>query len=253
MEANEIKKLIERYYEGETTLVEEKQLHAYFSQSEVAPELAKDRNQFLGLAELRSEDHTSRLGYDQLFRKIDAEEKNSKTRNHHFKLWGRRIAASIALILSGFLGGIWYGQEKTSDEVVALREDFQDMRQTMLLNQLQRASASERIQVIQSSPKDNQAVSEALLFTISTDSNINVRLAAIEALKTHANQATVRTALAQALSGQDHPMVQIAIINQLVTWGEKEAVPELQRLVQQEQIEEVVRQQAEFGISQLLL
>ncbi len=253
MEANEIKKLLERYYEGETTLVEEKQLHAYFSQGDVLPELAADRNQFLGFAEFRVEDHTNLLGYDQLFQKIDAEEKVSETRNHHLKLWGGRVAASVALVLIGFLGGIWYGQEKTSDEVVALREDFQDMRQTMLLNQLQRASASERIQVIQSSPRDNQAVSEALLFTVSTDPNINVRLAAIEALKTHANQATVRTALAQTLSEQDHPMVQIAIINQLVTWGEKEAVPELQRLVQQEQLEEVVRQQAEFGINQLML
>ncbi|WKN42890.1 HEAT repeat domain-containing protein [Tunicatimonas pelagia] len=253
MEANEIKKLLERYYEGESTLSEEKQLHTYFLQEEVLPGLEPDRDQFLAFTDLRAEDPNNQPGHNQFFQKIDTEEEVAEAKDHRLKLWGGRIAASVALILGGFLGGIWYGQEKTSDEVVALREDFQDMRQTMLLNQLQRASASERIQVIQASLNNNQAVSEALLLTVSSDPNVNVRLAAIEALKAHSEQETVRIALAQTLNDQDHPMIQIAIINQLVTWGEKGAVPELQRLVQQDKTEEIVRQQAEFGISQLML
>ncbi|MGD1892109.1 MAG: HEAT repeat domain-containing protein [Cyclobacteriaceae bacterium] len=256
MEAKEIRKLLEQYYEGNTTLVEEKQLYTYFSQTEVPADLWADRDQFLAFADLRATKPSTAIGYDNFFQKIDAQEDSEERRRSRIQLWGGRIAASITLALLGFLGGIWYGQEKTSDEVVALREEFQDMRQTMLLNQMQQASASERIQAIQASQlsdKDNQAVSEALLLTVASDPNVNVRLAAIEALNTHAEQSTVRIALAQTLSGQDHPLVQIAIINQLVNWGEREAVPELQRLVQSDQVEEVVKQQAEIGINQLLL
>jgi len=256
MEAKEIRKLLEQYYEGNTTLVEEKQLYTYFSQTEVPADLWADRDQFLEFAEFRATNPSAAVGYDNFFQKIEAQEKSVQNRKIQIKLWAGRIAASIALALLGFLGGIWYGQEKTSDEVVALREEFQDMRKTMLLNQMQQASASERIQAIQASQlsdQDNQAVSEALLLTVATDPNVNVRLAAIEALNTHAGQSMVRIALAQTLNDQDHPLVQIAIINQLVNWGEKEAVPELQRLVQSDQVEEIVKQQAEIGINQLLL
>ncbi|MEM9830682.1 MAG: HEAT repeat domain-containing protein [Bacteroidota bacterium] len=256
MEAKEIRKLLDRYYEGESTLVEEKQLHSYFAQENVPADLEADRSQFLALADLRMEDPGDRLGYDHLFQRIDAEEKVSEARQYRLKLWSGRIAASVAIGLVGFLGGIWYGQEKTSDEVVALREEFQNMRQTMLLAQLQQASASERIQAIQTSQTtetDNQEVSEALLLTVGTDPNVNVRLAAIEALNTYSEEGKVRTALAQILNEQDHPLVQIAIINQLVIWDEKEAVLELQKLVQSDQVNEIVKQQAEIGISQLLL
>ena len=256
MEAKEIRKLLEQYYEGNTTLVEEKRLNTYFSQSEVPTDLWADRDQFLAFSDLRSTDSSTAIGYDNFFQKIDAQEESDQNRQVQHKLLGGRIAASVALALLGFLGGIWYGQEKTSDEVVALREEFKDMRKTMLLSQIQQASASERIQAIQASQlsdEDNQTVSEALLLTVASDPNVNVRLAAIEALNTHADQNAVRTALAQTLNAQDHPLVQIAIINQLVNWGEKEAVPELQRLVQSDEVEEIVKQQAEIGINQLML
>ena len=256
MEANKIKELLDRYYDGDTTLTEEKQLHTYFSQSEVPADLWPDRDQFQAFATLSADDSGGTVGYDRFFRKIEAQEHIAQEAQIRWKLWGARIAASVALALIGFMGGIWYGQETTSTEVAALREEFQDMRKTMLFTQMQTASASERIQAIQasqSSSGDDQEVSEALLLTLSSDPNVNVRLAAIEALDSFSGQTAIRSALARSLNEQNHPMVQIAIINQLVTWGEKEALPQLQRLVQNDQVDEVVKQQAEYGISQLML
>ncbi|MEQ9441989.1 MAG: HEAT repeat domain-containing protein [Cyclobacteriaceae bacterium] len=256
MEAKNIKTLLDRYYDGDTTLVEEKQLQTYFSQDDIPVDLWPDRDHFQAFANLQTEEPDEAIGYDRFFQKIEAQEHVAQERETRWKLWGGRIAASVALALAGFMGGIWYGQEATTTEVAALREEFQDMRQTMLFNQMQQASASERIQAIQashSSAKDDQTVSEALLLTLRSDPNVNVRLAAIEALGSFSDQAQMRSALARTLNEQDHPMVQIAIINQLVTWGEKEAVPQLQQLVQNEAVNEVVKQQAEYGISQLML
>ncbi len=41
MELKLVEQLIEKYFQGETTIAEEKQLKAYFSSNDVAPQLAK--------------------------------------------------------------------------------------------------------------------------------------------------------------------------------------------------------------------
>lgn len=254
MEAKEIRDLLARYYEGATSLAEEQQLHTYFDREEVPADLLSDRNQFRALAALRTEEVGEVLNDDRLFQRIAAQEQGTEQNHHRRKQWVGRIAASVALLIVGFAGGIWYGQGTTATEVAGLREDLQSLHRTVLSTQLSQASASGRIQAIQASlTSDDQAVSEALLMTLDTDPNVNVRLAAIEALGRFSDQAAVRSALATSLQRQEHPMIQIAIINQLVTWDEKTAVLELQRLVQNEGVDPVVRQQAEYGISQLLL
>ena len=254
MEAKEIRDLLARYYEGSTSLSEEQQLQTYFGQDDVPADLHAERNQFRALVNLRTEDPIDAGDQDRLFGKIVGGEQLVARQRHRWKQWTGRVAAGVALTLTGFMGGIWYGQASTTTEVAALRQDFRTMHQTLLSTQLQQASASGRIQAIQASlPSEDQAVGVALVTTLATDPNVNVRLAAIEALGRFSDQAAVREALATMLGRQDHPLVQIAIINLLVSWHEKKAVPELQRLVQSEQVDPVVRQQAEYGISQLLL
>ena len=254
MEAKEIRDLLARYYEGDASLAEEQQLHTYFEQESVPADLLSEWDQFRALRALRTEDFSEALGDDRLFQRIASEEQGAEQQHLRRKQWIGRMAASVALLIVGFAAGIWYGQDTTATEVAGLRDDLHSLHQTVLATQLSRASASGRIQAIQASlTSDDQAVGEALLATLNTDPNVNVRLAAIEALERFSSQPAVRLALATALQRQEHPMIQIAIIIQLVSWDEKTAVPELQRLVQNEGVDPVVRQQAEYGISQLLL
>ena len=254
MEAKEIKELLARYYEGTTSLAEEQRLQTYFGQNDVPADLHSEWNQFRALANVRTEDPIEAGDHDRLLGKIVAGEQLVEQQRYRWKQWTTQVAAGVALAVTGFMGGIWYGQVTTTTQVAALREEFRTMHQTLLSTQLQQASASGRIQAIQASyASDDLAVGEALVSTLATDPNVNVRLAAIEALGRFSDQAAVREALATTLRRQDHPLVQLAIINLLVSWDEKKAVPELQRLVQSEPLDPVVRQQAEYGISQLLL
>ena len=227
MEAKEIRDLLARYYEGTTSLTEEQQLRVYLTQEDVPADLIADRDQFRAMDRLRGEEPPEALADDRLFQKIEAEEHSLGQRQRRWQQWSGRVAASVGLVVVGFAGGIWYGHDTTATEVAALRDDFQRLHQTVLTTQLAQQSASGRIQAIQTSGAEDQSVSEALLATLNGDPNVNVRLAAVEGLSRFSDQAPVRSALATSLRQQAHPMIQIAIINQLVTWNEKKAVPEL--------------------------
>jgi HEAT repeat protein len=91
----------------------------------------------------------------------------------------------------------------------------------------------------------------ALLDTLMHDSNVNVRLAAIDALRQFGSQQVVRNGVVQALTRQDSPMVQMALIDLVVDWREKESVDTLRILSQNQNLNEAVRERAQDGLMQL--
>ena len=65
----------------------------------------------------------------------------------------------------------------------------------------------------------------ALLSTVNHDSNVNVRLAAVDAIRNFSDSPVGRRGLVQALNKQSSPLVEIAILDQLVELHEKSAKP----------------------------
>jgi HEAT repeat protein len=80
---------------------------------------------------------------------------------------------------------------------------------------------------------------------------VNVRLAAVDALRTFHASPVGRKGVAQALAKQDSPLVQIAIIDQLVELHEKSAAPAIQFLLSGEKVNPEVRQRAQWALKQL--
>ncbi len=102
MKTTEIKHLLHRYFEGETTLQEERELEAYFSTGEVADELKEYKGFFNGLsgfAEPVNEDTIE----DDILNYISENEPARKTKR--IWLWQAvsGIAASVIFIVGGFL------------------------------------------------------------------------------------------------------------------------------------------------------
>jgi HEAT repeat protein len=100
--------------------------------------------------------------------------------------------------------------------------------------------------------KPDEQVEQALLRAVNHDSNVNVRLSAVDALEklAHSNPP-VRQALVDAIPVQDSPLVQIALIEVLAQLNEPNAVPELRKLAKNTQADESVRQRAQWALDKL--
>ena len=97
---------------------------------------------------------------------------------------------------------------------------------------------------------DDQIV-RALTKTMNEDPNTNVRLVAMEALGKFHQQDYVRKALIASLAIQKDPVVQIALIRLMVEIKEKEAMKELQRITNDEEVLPAVKDEAHAGILKL--
>jgi hypothetical protein len=173
----------------------------------------------------------------------------------------RRRVLQIAFAMGLLVMGIVIGHQfqlaqspQSNSEIVELRGELREMRQMVALSLLQQQSASERLKGVNWSYQLQQPGSEvltALLDTLMHDSNVNVRLAAIDALRQFGTQQVVRNGVVEALTRQDSPMVQMALIDLVVDWREKESVNTLRILSQNQNLNEAVRERAQDGLTQL--
>lgn len=247
-----IEQLLEKYYEGETTLAEEKQLRAFFQQETIPAHLQSHAAQFRYFADARQE-HPS-LGFNhRLAKKLLTPERS-------FWLSAPRwqAAASVLILLVGFAGGYVYRQWQPgvtgSAAEAASGESASTIREVLAFEGSLRSSASERIQAVNQSTELGQVdedITQLLINTLNFDANVNVRLAACQALLRFEREPGVREALIQSLAIQTDPNVQISLIDALVTIKEQRAVQPMKQLAENQQVLDAVRQKAEEGLQRL--
>ncbi|HET9486889.1 MAG TPA: HEAT repeat domain-containing protein [Chryseosolibacter sp.] len=173
-----------------------------------------------------------------------------------------RAAAAVALmILSGAIG-FWISKNNDQNarlaeiekEMAITRKQLADTKNAMMGMLGNDQSASQRIRgvnvALELQQADNEIVN-ALLKTMQSDPNTNVRLAALEALMKFQKDPAVRKGLIDALSKQDDPMVQISIIQLMVQMKEKGVVKDLQKIVDDEGAMQAVKDEAYSGILKL--
>jgi HEAT repeat protein len=179
--------------------------------------------------------------------------------------WPRQPALqfglSVALLIAGLLLGRQFqpapaapGVAPPNTEVTELRNEVTEMRQMVALSLMQQQSASDRIRGVNWAYQLQKPGSEfltVLLDTLMHDPSVNVRLATVDALRQFGDQPVVRRGVVQAMSQQQSPMVQIALIDLAVDLKEKESIDALRQLTQNEKLDGAVRERAQKGISEL--
>ena len=168
-----------------------------------------------------------------------------------------QAAFSALLLLLGVAGGHYFltGRAETSTpEIAQLKGQVDNLRQLVTLSLLQEQSPSARLRGVnytyQITQPDRQ-VEEALLSAANHDSNVNVRLSAVDALGKFMGKPDIRRALADSITVQDSPLVQIAIIDLLAGAKDAAVIPVLRKVAQDQQLDETVRQRASAAIQKM--
>lgn len=254
MKVDKIKSLLENYYQGETSLEEEKQLrNALNSVDELSEDLKPDAELFMMMSALSSESTHVDLTFNDNKTKVVSIDQGVVD----FGLsWTLRIAAGLSLIIvSVFAGWIIGTRGNEKNNIATLRQDLDEMKNVVTLSQLRKESPSERIMATYEFKKLDSASDEildALINSFQNDDNANVRNAAAEALYKFGNHDKVRKAFINGLTNQTDPILQIKLIEMLVRLDEKRALPKFQEMMQEESQMKVVKQKAAQGIGKLL-
>lgn len=169
------------------------------------------------------------------------------------------VAWSVALLVIGIFAGNYFGNRSThsnsnQDEIAAMHSELTNMRQLVVLSMLQEQSASERLQGVSYSQHEGQLdpqVLSALVHTLRYDNSVDVRLAALDALSRHGSQPLVHKGVTDALQEQQSPLVQVALIDQMLEWRDPDTAQRLRNFAQIPNLNPTVRQRADWALSKL--
>jgi HEAT repeats len=169
-------------------------------------------------------------------------------------VWQATIAAMC--LVAGLLVGLTLRPRAAADhgEMAKLREEVQSTKEMVALSLLQQQSPTERLRGVDYSvrmPTMEPDVIKALIQAVNRDPNVNVRLAAIDALGKVSGQPQVRRSLTQSLTDQDSPMVQAALIDYAVDARDRQALGTLRQLAARPDLNPAVRQRADQAMRQL--
>jgi hypothetical protein len=167
-----------------------------------------------------------------------------------------QVGMAVVLLAAG--AGIGYlttrPEPQAGGEVAQLRSELGNLRQLIALSMLQQQSAVDRLQGVTWASRVEQSDMEvlgALLRTINEDPNIDVRLAAVDALNEFSKSPVARRGVTQSLAKQTSPLMQIAVIDLLVRIRERSAVGPIQTLLANQALDQTVRQRAENALRRL--
>jgi anti-sigma factor RsiW len=165
------------------------------------------------------------------------------------------LAAALLLAAGVGIGRLTSRAAATGNEptVARLQDEIADMRQLVALSLMQQQSPSERIKGVSYAVQSDsdQKVLTALINAVNHDANVNVRLAAIDALRRFSSAPSVRLALPESLTRQDSPLVQIALLDNIVEIHDQSAAPAIQTLIEGPNVNPEVRQHANWALRQL--
>lgn len=173
--------------------------------------------------------------------------------------WPRRPVVQFGLALVLFVLGLAVGPrvrpsgEPVQEELGALRDELRQTQQLVTLSLMRQQSASERLRGVNWSNRIDTPGNEvlaALLDTLMRDPNVNVRLAAVDALRKFPETRTVRQGALEALTEEQSPLVQSELIGLMVDFNETGAADVLRQIAADATVNESVREHAEWGLEQ---
>lgn len=257
MEKDHIKNLLVEYLDGLLDTLQKDQVEQHLNECAICAEeleelkvvmnAFKEQSPEMSPESLRENFH-QRLDEElQKYHKVvyvsEAEKPKKRT------IWKQniiRVAASVLLLVGGFVIGKYQKSEDTSKEVAIVTEDTTAVKQKMAISLIESTSAGKRIQAVSSINELEELDTEmlqALTNSVLYDDNVNVRLTAVETLQKFIKNALVQKSFISALQTEKNAGVQIAIIQALANLNEEDIISPMRQLLNDSETEGFVKDQ----------
>ncbi len=156
-----------------------------------------------------------------------------------------KVAAMVVLFFGTYWVGYRIGTGKSEIANNQLESELHQQKQQVILASLREFTGPQKIEAVYSisnSGKVSDELINALVYTMNSDKNVNVRLAAISALSGMMNKnERVKTELIKSLAVQENSLLQISLIQVLTESGVKEAKDEIESITTNEKTDESVK------------
>lgn len=166
---------------------------------------------------------------------------------------------AYGILLLGIGLGVGYymnsSDNTNSTQNIVSNQETEDVRQKLVLTLLEQPSANQRLQGVSEANKFedvDEMVIKALLQTLNNDSNVNVRLAAIESLTNYVDKPLVRQGLVKSIPNQESPILQITLANLMVALQEKASIEPFKQLLKEKQLDTTVQKKIENSIESII-
>jgi HEAT repeat protein len=139
--------------------------------------------------------------------------------------------------------------------VAQLTQQVESLKEMMMISLLEKESATERLKAVSLTHDlagPSEKVTTALLRTLNSDPNTNVRLAALDALQGYTSLAEVRAGLVHSITLQKSPLVQVALAELMVAIQEKSSVSALKKVMDQKATPKEVKEKIKKSIDVLI-
>jgi hypothetical protein len=259
MERKQIDELVAKYNEGLADPAEIKLIEKLIAAGEVDLTWL---HELAGLDEQiqKMEMAAPSLSLDDKFYTALADEKRASRKTNSFSFPSLnslfpRLAMAAVLILSGFAVGYFLQSPQQKTEVSELTKEVGDLKEMVMLSLMEKESATQRLKAVSLTSEMDQAsdkVTNALFVALNKDENVNVRLAALEALKPYVSKSAVRLKLIESIESQASPLVQVALAELMVTMQEKRSVDQLRQLLKDERVPKEVKNKISESIKVLI-
>lgn len=170
-------------------------------------------------------------------------------------MWAK-IAAAVVLFFGTYWAGYRVGLGKGDMKASQLVSEVHQQKQEIILASLRDYTGPQKIEAVYSISNSGKATDDlvnALVYTMNSDKNVNVRLAAINALTgMMGKNPHVKSELIKSLSLQENPLLQISLIQVLTESGVKEAKDEIESIARSPKSDENVRKFAKDMVQTII-
>ncbi len=262
MDCEDIKELFIEYIDGTLDVKGSRKVDEHLSScEECRTELDAMKSVWLELDDLETEQVSDNLKktIDNMIDSYNLGMNNTKKETCYMSVsgwleswWPRgpviQASVSVAVLVIGLLAGLSIGERtRSKTEIFQLKTDMSQLRQVVMSSLLDQASVTERIRGLTMTSRlknEDKEFYSTLLLLLNSDSDVNVRLAAVNALANFVDNEYVRHELVKSLGLQSSPLVQASLIDLLAPTKESSLSSELIRMINDPGINKYVKERA---------